>query len=33
MKGAYLGPSFTPDEIEAFLEKHGCVVQRSTRDD
>jgi len=28
MKGAYLGPSFTPDEIEAFLKKSGAVYER-----
>ena len=28
MKGAYLGPAFTPAEIEAFLKKSGAVYER-----
>ncbi len=32
MKGAYLGPSFTPDEIEAFLKKTGASYERLDRD-
>jgi carbamoyltransferase len=31
MKGAYLGPSFTPDEIEAFLKKTGASYERLDR--
>jgi carbamoyltransferase len=31
MKGAYLGPSFGTDEIEAFLEKTGASYQRLDR--
>jgi carbamoyltransferase len=31
MKGAYLGPSFTPEEIEAFLEKQGASYERLDR--
>jgi carbamoyltransferase len=33
MKGAYLGPHFTPEEIEAFLESKGAVYERLERDD
>ena len=33
MKGAYLGPSFSPDEIEAFLEREGAAYRRLERDD
>ena len=33
MKGAYLGPSFTDDEIEAFLKSVGAGYQRMERDD
>ena len=32
MKGAYLGPSFTPEEIEAFLTKQGASYERLDRD-
>jgi carbamoyltransferase len=32
MKGAYLGPSFPPDEIERFLEKQGARYERLDRD-
>ena len=32
MKGAYLGPSFTPEEIEAFLKKTGASYERLDRD-
>jgi carbamoyltransferase len=32
MRGAYLGPSFAPDEIEAFLEKTGAAYQRLDRE-
>src|SRR5439155_12737757 len=28
MQGAYLGPEFTPDEIEAFLQSQGAVYTR-----
>jgi carbamoyltransferase len=28
MKGAYLGPSYSPEEIEAFLKKAGAVYER-----
>ncbi|HSB53278.1 MAG TPA: carbamoyltransferase N-terminal domain-containing protein, partial [Gemmatimonadales bacterium] len=28
MKGAYLGPSYSPDEIEGFLKKSGAVYER-----
>jgi carbamoyltransferase len=28
MKGAYLGPAFTPAEIESFLKKSGAVYER-----
>jgi len=31
MKGAYLGPSFTPEEIEAFLKKTGASYERLDR--
>jgi len=31
MSGAYLGPSFSDDEIEAFLGVHGCVARRIDR--
>ena len=31
MRGAYLGPSFSDDEIEAFLDGHGCVARRIDR--
>ena len=31
MKGAYLGPSFTDEEIESFLERSGAVYQRLDR--
>ena len=31
MKGAYLGPSFSADEIEAFLEKTGASYQKLDR--
>jgi carbamoyltransferase len=33
MKGAYLGPSFTPDEIEAFLRSQGAVYDRYVPED
>jgi carbamoyltransferase len=32
MKGAYLGPSFTPEQIEAFLKKTGASYERLDRD-
>ncbi len=32
MKGAYLGPSFTPDEIEKALSAEGAVFERLDRD-
>lgn len=31
--GSYLGPSFSPDEIQAFLETHGYPYQRLIGDD
>jgi carbamoyltransferase len=31
MKGAYLGPAFTPDEIEHFLKAQGAVYRRLER--
>jgi len=31
MKGAYLGPSFTPDEIERFLKAQGAAYERLER--
>src|SRR4029079_6898494 len=31
MKGAYLGPSYTPEEIEEFLKKTGASYQRLDR--
>jgi len=31
MRGAYLGPSFSPDEIEAFLQTTGVSYQRLDR--
>jgi len=33
MKGAYLGPRFSPEEIEAFLESRGAVYERLERED
>jgi len=33
MKGAYLGPAFTPEEIEAFLDKQGAVYERFEQGD
>src|SRR3954462_11742508 len=32
MKGAYLGPAFAPDEIEAFLKKQGASYERLERE-
>jgi len=32
MKGAYLGPSFTPDQIEAFLKRVGAPYERYERE-
>ena len=32
MGGAYLGPEFTPEEIEEFLVSHGAVYERLDRD-
>jgi carbamoyltransferase len=32
MRGAYLGPSFSPDEIEGFLTKTGAAYQRLDRE-
>jgi carbamoyltransferase len=32
MQGAYLGPSFTPDEIEAFLTARGAPFERLEQD-
>src|SRR5438445_9441742 len=31
MKGAYLGPEFSPEQIEAFLESVGAVASRLER--
>ena len=31
MKGSYLGPDFTDDEIEAFLNSTGAVYHRFER--
>jgi carbamoyltransferase len=31
MKGAYLGPAFTPEEIETFLKAQGAAYQRLDR--
>jgi len=31
MKGAYLGPSFSPEEIETFLKRQGAKYQRLDR--
>ncbi|MGZ5178829.1 MAG: carbamoyltransferase family protein, partial [Burkholderiales bacterium] len=31
MKGAYLGPSFTPEQIETFLKKTGAAYERLDR--
>lgn len=33
MQGAYLGPSFTPDEIEEFLRAHGASFEKLDRCD
>ena len=33
MKGAYLGPSFTPDEIQRYLDAHGAPYVRLDRAD
>jgi carbamoyltransferase len=33
MRGAYLGPSFTDEEIEAFLKKQGAPYERLERDE
>ena len=32
MKGAYLGPDFSPEEIQAFLESQGAEYERLDRD-
>src|SRR4029077_9864813 len=32
MKGAYLGPDFSPEEIQAFLESRGAASQRLDRE-
>jgi carbamoyltransferase len=32
MKGSYLGPAFTPDEIETYLRSVGAVYQRLDRE-
>jgi len=32
MKGAYLGPDFSPEEIQAFLESQGAAYQRLDRE-
>jgi carbamoyltransferase len=31
MSGAYLGPRFSDEEVEGFLEGHGCVARRLER--
>ena len=31
MKGAYLGPAFSPDEIASFLDARGCAYRRLGR--
>jgi carbamoyltransferase len=33
MKGAYLGPQFSPEEIESFLESKGAAYERVERQD
>jgi carbamoyltransferase len=33
MQGAYLGPEFSPEEIEAFLKSQGAVYHRRERDE
>jgi carbamoyltransferase len=33
MKGAYLGPEFSADEIEAFLRQQGAAYERPSRQD
>ncbi len=33
MRGAYLGPSFTPQEIQSYLDSVGAVYERYERDD
>jgi len=33
MRGAYLGPAFSPDEIERFLQQQGAKYHRMERDD
>jgi carbamoyltransferase len=33
MRGSYLGPGFTPDEVEAFLESQGAVYRKMERED
>ncbi len=33
MRGAYLGPEFTPEEIEAFLQAQGAVYRRLEPDE
>ena len=32
MQGAYLGPEFTPEQIESYLEAQGAVYHRLSRD-
>jgi carbamoyltransferase len=32
MRGAYLGPEFTPEEIQAFLDRAGAKYHRADRD-
>jgi carbamoyltransferase len=31
MRGAYLGPAFSDEDVEAFLAQHGCVARRLER--
>ncbi len=33
MKGSYLGPEFSPEEIESYLQKEGAVYRRLDRDE
>jgi len=33
MKGAYLGPEFSPDEIQAYLDSQGAAYERLPRDE
>jgi carbamoyltransferase len=33
MKGAYLGPSFPPEDVRAMLDEHGAAYERLPRDE